>query len=91
MTKLLDQALEAVRDLPPDVQDDIARIVLELAGSGDARPVPLSDDERTAIEGFLEGDIREHRRTAFEALVRGKAALTAQVAISSPPDAENEE
>ena len=49
MTKLLDQALEAVRDLPPDVQDDIARIVLELAGSGDALPVPLSDDERTAI------------------------------------------
>jgi hypothetical protein len=49
MTKLLDQALEAVRDLPPDVQDDIARIVLELAGSGDAQPVPLSDNERTAI------------------------------------------
>jgi hypothetical protein len=48
MTKLLDQALEAVRDLPPDVQDDIARIVLELAG-GDAQPVPLSDDERAAI------------------------------------------
>ena len=49
MTKLLDQALKAVRDLPPDVQDDIARIVLELAGSGDAQPVPLSDDERAAI------------------------------------------
>lgn len=49
MTKLLDQALEAVRDLPPDVQDDIARIVLELAGSGGALPVSLSDDERTAI------------------------------------------
>jgi hypothetical protein len=49
MTKLLDQALEAVRDLPPDVQDDIARIVLELAGSGDAQPVTLSDDERAAI------------------------------------------
>jgi hypothetical protein len=49
MTKLLDQALEAVRELPPDVQDDIARIVLELAGSGDAVTVPLSDDERAAI------------------------------------------
>jgi hypothetical protein len=49
MTKLLDQALEAVRDLPPDVQDDIARIVLELAGCGDAAPVPLSAEERTAI------------------------------------------
>ena len=49
MTKLLDQALEAVRDLPPDVQDDISRIVLELAGGGDAQPVPLSDDKRAAI------------------------------------------
>jgi hypothetical protein len=49
MTKLLDQALEALRDLPPDVQDDIARIVLELAGGGDVQPVPISDDERAAI------------------------------------------
>ena len=49
MTKLLDQAVEALRDLPPDVQDDIARIVLELAGRGDTLPVPLSDDERAAI------------------------------------------
>jgi hypothetical protein len=49
MTKLLDQALEAVRDLPPDVQDDIARIVLELAGSGDAALVSLSANERAAI------------------------------------------
>jgi hypothetical protein len=49
MTKLLDQALEAIRELPPDVQDDIARIVLELAGSNDAVTVSLSDDERDAI------------------------------------------
>jgi hypothetical protein len=49
MTKLLDQALEAVRDLPPDVQDDIARIVLELAGARDAAPVALSAEERAAI------------------------------------------
>jgi hypothetical protein len=49
MTKLLDQALEALRDLPPDVQDDIARIVLELAGVGDAAPVALSAEERAAI------------------------------------------
>jgi hypothetical protein len=48
MTKLLDQALEAVRVLPPDVQDDIARIVLQLA-CGDVEPVALSPDERAAI------------------------------------------
>jgi hypothetical protein len=48
MTKLLDQALEAVRALPPDVQDDIARIVLELVRD-DVEPVALSPDERAAI------------------------------------------
>jgi hypothetical protein len=48
MTKLLDQALEAVRSLPPDAQDDIARVVLQLAG-GDEASVTLSPDERAAI------------------------------------------
>jgi hypothetical protein len=49
MTKLLDQALEAVRGLPPEVQDDIARVVLQLAGSEEVAPVALSPDERVAI------------------------------------------
>jgi hypothetical protein len=30
MTKLLDRAFEIVRDLPPDGQDDIARVMLRL-------------------------------------------------------------
>jgi len=48
MTKLLEQALEAVRDLPPDAQDGIARVVLRLAGHEDA-PVTLLPEERAAI------------------------------------------
>ncbi|WP_257167139.1 hypothetical protein [Bradyrhizobium sp. SRS-191] len=32
MTKLLDQALEAVRRLPSEAQDEIARAMLTLAG-----------------------------------------------------------
>jgi hypothetical protein len=48
MTKLLDQALEAVRVLPPEAQDDIARLVLQLARD-DAEPVALSSDERAAV------------------------------------------
>jgi len=48
MTKLLDQALDAVRKLPPDVQDDIARVVLQLARDDSAR-VTLSPEERDAI------------------------------------------
>jgi len=50
MTKLLDQALEAVRFLTPDEQDDIARVILQLAGNEDAAPAALSRDERAAIE-----------------------------------------
>jgi hypothetical protein len=49
MTKLLDQALEAARSLPSDAQDDIARVVLQLAGSDEAVPIALSTDERKAI------------------------------------------
>jgi hypothetical protein len=32
MTKLLEKALEAVRQLPPDTQDEIAQAMLSLAG-----------------------------------------------------------
>lgn len=49
MTKLLDQALDLARSLPSDAQDDIGRIVLQLAGSQDIALVTLSADERAAI------------------------------------------
>ena len=49
MTKLLDQAVEAARNLPPDAQDDIAHVVLRLAGADDEPPVPLTPDEQAAI------------------------------------------
>lgn len=49
MTKLLDRALEAVRGLPPDAQDDIAQVVLRLVGAGDETPVPLTPEEAAAI------------------------------------------
>lgn len=49
MTKLLDRALQVVRNLPPEEQDDIARVVLRLAGADDEGPVPLSPEEKNAI------------------------------------------
>jgi hypothetical protein len=50
MTKLLEKALEAVRQLPDDGQDEIARAMLALAGgSAEGEPVPLTADEQTAI------------------------------------------
>jgi hypothetical protein len=48
MTKLLDRALDAVRGLPPEAQDEIARVVLQLAHD-EQEPVPLSREERAAI------------------------------------------
>lgn len=49
MTKLLEDALAAVRNLPPAEQDSIAHALLRLAGTDDEPPVQLSDDERAAI------------------------------------------
>ena len=49
MTKLLDRALAAARSLPPDEQDNIAHLVLELAGADDEPPVPLTPEEQAAI------------------------------------------
>ena len=48
MTKLLDQALDALRKLPPGMQDDIAGVLLQLARE-DAAPVTLLPEERDAI------------------------------------------
>jgi hypothetical protein len=49
MTKLLDQAVEAARNLPPDAQDNIAHVVLRLTGADDEPPVSLTADEEAAI------------------------------------------
>ena len=58
MTKLLDQALEAARSLPAETQDDIARIVLQLAGNDAATPIALSPEERAAIAVSKEAAAR---------------------------------
>jgi hypothetical protein len=70
MTKLLEQALEVARRLPSDAQDDIARVVLQLAGDDGAPTVMLSGDERTAIAA------------SKEAASRGEFASDAQVRAS---------
>ncbi len=49
MTKLLDEALEAVRRLPSHDQDDIARAIMQLAGADLPAPVSLSSEEREAV------------------------------------------
>ena len=59
MTKLLDQALEAVRRLPPAAQDDIARAMLQLA-AGDNEPEEIDAAHLPAVlEGLAQAKRRE--------------------------------
>ena len=52
MTDLLDRAMHLARSLPPDSQDDIARLVLALAGE-EQPPVQLTPDEERSLEESL--------------------------------------
>jgi hypothetical protein len=49
MTKLLEQAVEAVRVLPPEVQDVLARMLLQLSGA-DETAAQLSDEEAASFD-----------------------------------------
>jgi hypothetical protein len=51
MTKLLEKALEAVRQLPADAQDEIAQTILQLVGTKD-EPEPVDSAHLPAV---LEG------------------------------------
>ena len=58
MTKLLEQALEAVTRLPPETQDEIARAMLRLAASdGEAE-----DIDAAHLPAVLEGLAQARRR-----------------------------
>jgi predicted transcriptional regulator len=52
MTKLLEQAVETVRGLPPDMQDELARVLLQLAGT-DQPVVQLSAADEASFEESL--------------------------------------
>ena len=59
MTKLLEQALEAVRRLPPESQDEIARAMLHLA-EGDSEREPIASAHLAAVlEGLGQAKRRE--------------------------------
>ncbi len=58
MTKLLEQALEAVRRLPADSQDEIARAMLHLA-AGEETPEPIDPSH---LSDVLEGLAQAKRR-----------------------------
>jgi hypothetical protein len=52
MTKLLEQAVETVRGLPPEMQDDLALILLQLAGE-DQPVLQLSTEEEASFNESL--------------------------------------
>jgi hypothetical protein len=58
MTKLLEKALEAVRRLPPDSQDEIALAILTLTGN-EAEPEEIDPVHLPAV---LEGLAQAKRR-----------------------------
>jgi len=61
VTKLFEHAVDVARVLPPEVQDDLARVVLELAGE-DQPVVELTpaEEEEASFEGSLaQADCRE--------------------------------
>ncbi|KQS95151.1 MULTISPECIES: hypothetical protein [unclassified Rhizobium] len=66
MTELLEKAVATARNLPPEMQDDIARIMLSYAGD-DERVIELSPEE--------EGDLIE----AQKEMVRGEFATDDEV------------
>ncbi len=52
MTKLLEHAVETVRGLPPEMQDDLARILLQLVGE-DQPAVRLTVEEEASFNDSL--------------------------------------
>jgi hypothetical protein len=52
MTRLLEQAVEAVSALPDEAQDDLARILLQLAGL-DQPPYELTLEEAAELDASL--------------------------------------
>jgi hypothetical protein len=64
MTKLLDQALEAAQEASPEIQDDVARMILTYFGR--QQPVELSPEDEMAVmrarEAVARGEIAADER-----------------------------
>ncbi|KYK45268.1 MULTISPECIES: hypothetical protein [Bradyrhizobium] len=59
MTKLLEKALQAVRQLPADSQDEIARAMLALTGNA-GEPEEIDPSHLPAVlEGLAQANLRQ--------------------------------
>lgn len=70
MTRLLEKALEAVRQLPADAQDEIAQTILRLVG-GEDEPEPIDPAHLPAV---LEG-LAQAKRGEFATDAEVEAAF----------------
>jgi len=52
MTKLLEQAFEAVRNLPPAMQDEMARVIIAMTGE-EPPAIRLTPEEEASFEESL--------------------------------------
>ena len=50
MTELLERAVEAARSLPADMQDAIARLVLQFTGDEDQPVIQLTPEEAASFD-----------------------------------------
>jgi hypothetical protein len=56
MTRLMERAIEAVRGLSPDAQDELARVMLQLTGEEQAI-IELSPEEHASFdESFAQAE-----------------------------------
>ncbi|RWX75543.1 hypothetical protein EPK99_17750 [Neorhizobium lilium] len=53
MTKLLDIAIEAAKDLPAEMQDEIAGILLRFMGEGEGEIYQLTPEEEADLDEAL--------------------------------------
>ena len=56
MTKLLEHALETVRGLPPEMQDELARMLLQFAGEEQPVIQLTAEEEASFQESFAQAD-----------------------------------
>jgi hypothetical protein len=69
LTKLVEQAVAAISQLPPETQDDLARLMLTLA---EGAPRPLTPDEAAAI-AEAEAEIARGERVPPDTIKRSGA------------------
>ena len=68
MTHLLEQAIERIRTLPPEIQDDLARVLMRLSGEETEQVYRFTSEEAAdldaAEEEVAEGDFASDAEVA---------------------------